>query len=322
MKKILVCGAGGFIGNRLVKKLRKEGHWVRGVDIKYPEFNESYADDFKILDLTKKNNATKSLSPQWDWFVDVKFDEVYQLAANMGGMGFIHSAECEIITDNTLINLNMINEASKAGIKKFLFASSACVYRNQQIGEKRLSEEEAYPALPDNEYGWEKLYAERMISTFERNTGIEARIARFQNCFGPSGTWQGGREKAPAAICRKVAKAKDGESIDVWGDGTAIRNYTYIDDMCDGLCALAQSNINEPVNIGTDDLISVEDLTKLIIKISGKNININYIDGPVGVQGRYEKFDKIKSLGWKPQVSLEEGLTNTYKWIEDQVASK
>jgi len=332
MKKALVCGAGGFIGSHLVKKLKKEGYWVRGVDLKYPEFSgqtgpyDGDADEFLLLDLRNKLECTHALTHSKVSPTD--FEEVYQLAANMGGMGFIHSAECEIMTDNMLINLNMINEAARLGVKRYFFSSSAFVYRNQEIGEDRLSEEDAYPALPDNEYGWEKLYTERALMTFARNNDIEVRIARFQNCFGAEGTWHGGREKAPAAICRKVASAEwsveegyevDIYSVDVWGDGTAVRNFTYVDDMCDGIYKLTQSDLEGPVNVGTDDLISVEGLVNLVAKIAGKNVRINYVDGPVGVLGRYQKFDKIKKLGWAPKTSLEEGLKKTYNWIKSQV---
>lgn len=309
IKRAVVCGGGGFIGSRLIKTLKEEGYWVRGVDLKYPEFSHTYADDFVIADLREAVNCEMAVAD---------CDEVYQLAADMGGMGFIHSAECEIVTNSALINLHMINAAAKAGVKRYFFSSSACVYRNQDIGEDRLTEEEAYPAYPDNEYGWEKLYAERVAQAFARNYDMEVRIARFQNCFGPEGTWMGGREKYPAAICRKVAESDDG-IVEVWGDGTAIRNYTYVDDMCRGIYILAQSDENSPVNIGTDELISVDDLAVLTAKIGDKDLTIKHIDGPVGVVGRYENFDKIKALGWVPQVTLGAGIEITYAWIKKQV---
>ena len=333
-KKALVCGAGGFIGSHLVKKLKKEGYWVRGVDLKYPEFSgqtgpfDGDADEFLLLDLRNKTECISALTHNQVFPSD--FDEVYQLAANMGGMGFIHSAECEIMTDNMIINLNMISEANRLKVKRYFFSSSACVYRNQEIGEERLAEEDAYPALPDNEYGWEKLYTERALMTFARNNDIEVRIARFQNCFGPEGTWQGGREKAPAAICRKVASAEwsveegyeiDVYNVDVWGDGTAVRNFTYVDDMCDGIYKLTQSDLEGPTNIGTDELITVEELVTMVAKIAGKKVYINYIEGPVGVLGRYQKFDKIRELGWVPKVSIEDGLRKTYDWVEKQAES-
>ena len=317
MKTALVCGAGGFIGSHLVKKLKKEGYWVRGVDIKRPEFGWSKADEFLLLDLRDKKNCTWALTK--NQVNPSYFDEVYQLAANMGGMGFIHDAECDIMIDSMLINLNMMSEAVRLGVKRYFFSSSACVYRNQAIGEDRLTEEDSYPAFPDNEYGWEKLYTERALMAFERNKDFQVRIARFQNCFGPEGTWEGGREKAPAAICRKIAEAGVYDSIDVWGDGTAVRNFTYVDDMCDGIYQLTQSDLSGPVNIGTDDLMTVKELVEMVARIAGKKIELNYVDGPVGVLGRYQNFDKLKSLGWEPKVSLEEGLTKTYKWVKKQV---
>src|SRR5512147_1653599 len=235
MQKALVCGAGGFIGSHLVKRLKKEGYWVRGVDIKHTEFAPTQADEFLLLDLREKPNCEAALS--------LDFDEVYQLAADMGGMGFIHSAECEIMRNSALININMIDAASGVGIGQYFFSSSVCIYRDMEPGEPELTEEQAYPALPDNEYGWEKLYAERMALAYGRRFGMPVRIARFQNCYGPEGTWTGGREKAPAAICRKVAVAQDGGTIEVWGDGGAIRSYTYIDDMVEGIYRLTQSDL-------------------------------------------------------------------------------
>ena len=314
MKKALVCGAGGFIGGHLVKKLKREGYWVRGVDIKEHEFALTQADEFLLLDLREEKNCNAALT-----LPDGIFDEVYQLAADMGGMGFISSAECDIMRNSALINIHMIKTASDLGVKRYFFSSSACVYRDMQPGENALTEEDAYPALPDNEYGWEKLYAERMAHAFMRNRGIEVRIARFQNCFGPEGTWDGGREKAPAAICRKVALAEDGGSIDVWGDGTAIRAYTYVDDLVDGVYMLMQSDQHEPTTIGSSEFVSVERLVKAAIKASGKNININYIEGPVGVQARILDKKRVHSLGWDTKVSFEEGLSKTYDWILSQV---
>jgi nucleoside-diphosphate-sugar epimerase len=314
MKKALVCGAGGFIGGHLVKKLKKEGYWVRGVDIKEHEFASTKADEFLLLDLREEQNCRTALTlPKGE------FDEVYQLAADMGGMGFISSAECEIMRNSALINIHMIKSASDLGVKRYFFSSSACVYRDMQPGEVALTEDDAYPALPDNEYGWEKIYAERMAHAFMRNRGIEVRIARFQNCYGPEGTWDGGREKAPAAICRKVAQAEDGGSIEVWGDGTAIRAYTYVDDLVDGVYLLMQSDQREPTTIGSSEFVSVERLVKAAIKASGKNISIRYIEGPVGVQARILDKERIQSLGWNTKVSFEDGLSKTYDWILLQV---
>src|SRR2546427_7660236 len=253
MKRALVCGAGGFIAGHLVKRLKGEGYWVRGVDIKYPEFSTSAADEFLILDLRDAANSRRALLLSNSEASE--FDTVYQLAADMGGMGFIHSAECEIMRNSALVNINMIHAAARAGIKRYFFSSSVCIYRDMQAGEPELKEEGAYPALPDNEYGWEKLYAERTAMAFGRKYGIAVRIARFQNCYGPEGTWMGGREKAPAAICRKVAEAADGGTIEVWGDGMAIRSYTYVDDMVDGIYRLTQSSLTSPANIGSPQYV-------------------------------------------------------------------
>jgi nucleoside-diphosphate-sugar epimerase len=315
MKRALVCGAGGFIGSHLVKKLKREGYWVRGVDLKKPEHWKTEADDFMIVDLRKPYDCKIALT----FFKSrgENFDEVYQLAADMGGMGFIHSAECEIMTNNVLINVNMINAAARAGVKRYFYSSSACIYREQAIGEDPLSEEDAYPAMPDNEYGWEKLYSERMAEAFGRNTEMLVSIARFQNCYGPYGTWRGGREKAPAALSRKIAETEDG-TIDVWGDGTAVRNFIYVNDMVDAIYMLTQSEIREPINIGTDELITVNGLVEMLSNIAGKDITVNHVDGPVGVLGRYETFDKITAIGWKPKYSMLEGMEQTFKWIEEQ----
>jgi GDP-D-mannose 3',5'-epimerase len=311
MKKALVCGAGGFIGSHLVKKLKKEGYWVRGVDIKYPEFSPTSADEFLLLDLREKSNAETAVSGD--------FNEVYQLAADMGGMGFIHSAECEILRNNALININMINSSSKAQIPRYFFSSSVCVYRDMKPGEPELKEEEAYPAFPDNEYGWEKLYAERMALAYGRQHGLAIRIARFQNCYGPEGTWTGGREKAPAAICRKVAEVEDGGTIEVWGDGTAIRSYTYIGDMLEGIYLLMQSNLEWPVNIGCPQYVSVKELVNTVAEVARKKINVRCVEGPVGVQSRNFSNVKIYSLGWRPKYYLKEGIGLTFPWIDEQV---
>jgi nucleoside-diphosphate-sugar epimerase len=314
MKKALVCGAGGFIGGHLIKKLKREGYWVRGVDIKEHEFAPSQADEFLLLDLREEANCQKTLQ-----LSNGRFDEVYQLAADMGGMGFISSAECEIMRNSALINIHMIKSASDAGVPRYFFSSSACVYRDMQPGEAALTEDDAYPALPDNEYGWEKLYAERMAHAFMRNRGIEVRIARFQNCYGPEGTWDGGREKAPAAICRKVAQVKDGGSIEVWGDGSAIRAYTYVDDLVEGIYLLMQSEMRKPVTIGSSEFVTVDQLAERAIQISGKNISVQHIEGPVGVQARILDKTRIQSLGWQAKVTFAEGLSKTYAWIEKQV---
>jgi nucleoside-diphosphate-sugar epimerase len=287
---------------------------VRGVDLKKHEFAPTQADEFLLLDLREEQNCLSALT-----LSDGNFDEVYQLAADMGGMGFISSAECEIMRNSALINIHMIKSASDLGIPRYFFSSSACVYRDMQPGEDPLTEDEAYPALPDNEYGWEKLYAERMAHAFMRNRGIEVRIARFQNCYGPEGTWDGGREKAPAAICRKVIQAEDGGEIEVWGDGSAIRAYTYVDDLVDGIYLLMQSDMRKPVTIGSTEFVTVNQLANTAIKISGKQINVKHIDGPVGVQARILDKTRIHSMGWRAKVSFADGLKQTYAWIEKQV---
>lgn len=315
MKKALVCGAGGFIGSHLVKQLKKEGYWVRGVDLKKPEFSPSAADEFSILDLREEKNCQAAvLGPNHE-----SFDEVYQLAADMGGMGFIHAAECEIMRNSALININMIHSSANAGVKRYFFSSSACVYRDMEYNEPELSEEDAYPALPDNEYGWEKLYAERMAMAYGRRFGLTIRLARFQNCYGPEGTWKGGREKAPAALCRKIAEAKNNDTIEIWGDGTAMRAYTYIDDMIKGIRMLMDSDLENGVNIGRQEYVSVDELATTIAEISGKKINLKHIDGPVGVKARNFKIDRISSLGWKSGIPLRDGLAKTYSWIKEQV---
>lgn len=312
--KALVCGAGGFIAGHLVSRLKDEGHWVRGVDIKDPEFGPSQADEFLHLDLRHPDQCQTALA------VGGGFDEVYQLAADMGGMGFIHSAECEIMRNSALINVNMVHATSQAGAGRYFFSSSVCIYRDMEVGEPELTEDDAYPAFPDNEYGWEKLYAERMAQAYGRNAGLTVRIARFQNCYGPQGTWRGGREKAPAAICRKVAEVPGSSgAIDVWGNGSAVRSYTYVSDMVDGIILLTRSDLEGPANIGTPEYVTVAELVATVAGVAGKDIEPRYIEGPVGVQSRNFSHARIESLGWEPQVSLEQGIALTYPWIESQV---
>lgn len=313
-KKALVCGAGGFIAGHLVKKLKDEGYWVRGVDIKEHEFAKSAADEFLLCDLRDPASCEAAVSVGGD-----SVDEVYQLAADMGGMGFIDSAECEILQNSTLINTHMIYSAAEQGVGRYFFSSSACVYRDMDPDEPELAEEDAYPALPHNEYGWEKLYAERMARAFGRKYGMVIRIARFQNCYGPEGTWTGGREKAPAAMCRKIAEAEDGGTIEVWGDGSAMRAYTYVDDMTDGICTLMQSDLDESTNIGRREYVSVNELIATVADVAGKKINMKHIEGPVGVRARNFRNDRIKSIGWKSGYSLREGIARTYPWIAEQV---
>jgi GDP-D-mannose 3', 5'-epimerase len=317
MKRALVCGAGGFIASHLVKRLQQEGYWVRGVDKKLPEFSPSAADEFLQLDLRQPDACRLALKPPVG-----RFDEVYQLAADMGGMGFIHSAECEIMRNSALVNINMIDAAANAGIGRYFFSSSVCIYRDMQPDEPELTEEEAYPALPDNEYGWEKLYAERMALAYGRRFGMQVRIARFQNCYGPEGTWTGGREKAPAAICRKVAEADDGGTIQVWGDGSAIRSYTYVEDMVDGIYRLTQSELTGPTNIGSSEYVSVDDLVRTVAQVAGKRIHMMHIDGPVGVQSRNFSNARIYSTGWRHRFSLSDGIERTYPWVEAQVRAQ
>ena len=314
MKRALVCGAGGFIGGHLVKKLKQQGYWVRGVDIKEHEFTRLPADEFSVLDLREAKQAEASLALPGEGF-----DEVYQLAADMGGMGFIHSAECEIMRNSALINVNMTHAAASAGVARYFFSSSVCVYRDMEPGEPEMSEEGAYPAMPDNEYGWEKLYAERMAQAYGRRYGMAVRIARFQNTYGPEGTWTGGREKAPAAMCRKVAEAEDGGTIEVWGDGTAIRSYTYVSDLVNGIYLLMQSDLEGAANIGCPQYVSVNELVETVARVAGKRIHIKHVDGPVGVQSRNFSNARMYSLGWEAQVDLEEGIGHTYPWVSEQV---
>jgi len=314
MKRALVCGAGGFIGGHLVKKLKREGYWVRGVDIKPHEFAPTAADEFLLLDLREEENCQAALLLD-----EGMFDEVYQLAADMGGMGFIHSAECEIMHNNALINIHMTHAAATMGIPRYFFSSSVCVYRDMSPGEPEMTEAQAIPANPDNEYGWEKLYAERVAQAYGRHFGMVVRIARFQNCYGPEGTWTGGREKAPAAICRKVAEVEDGGTIEVWGDGTAIRSYTYVDDMIEGIHVLMHSNLEGPVNIGCPQYVSVKELVDTVTEVAGKQIYIKYVVGPVGVQSRNFSNARIYSTGWRARFFLKEGIARTYPWIEQQV---
>ena len=317
-KRALVTGAGGFIAHHLTSFLKDKGYWVRAVDLKHPEFEPTRADDFAIADLREQPNCERVLAlPNGE-----KFDEVYNLAADMGGMGFIHSAECEIMRNSALININMIHSAANAGVPRYFFSSSVCVYRDMKPGEPEMTEAQAYPAMPDNEYGWEKLYAERMAMAYGRRFGMAVRIARFQNCYGPMGTWTGGREKAPAAISRKVAEVEDGGTIDVWGDGTAIRSYTYVADMVEGIYLLTQSDLEGAVNIGSPEYVSVNELVEVVADVAGKRIAVNHIKGPVGVQSRNFSNDRIYSLGWKSRYSLRDGIAETYPWVAEQVAKQ
>jgi nucleoside-diphosphate-sugar epimerase len=304
MKRAVVCGAGGFIASHLVKRLKREGYWVRGVDIKRPEFSRTAADEFKLLDLRIPKNCAKAVALE-----DGIADEVYQLAADMGGMGFIHSAEC----------VNMTHAAATMGVKRYFYSSSVCIYRDMKFGEPEMLESGAIPASPDNEYGWEKLYSERVAMAYGRKTGMAVRIARFQNCYGPEGTWQGGREKAPAAICRKVAMAEPDGTIEIWGDGSAVRSYTYVDDMVDGIYRLTQSGLEGAANIGCPQYVSVRELVETVAEVAKKKIHIKSIEGPVGVESRNFSNERIYSLGWRSQFDLRRGISETYPWIAKQV---
>lgn len=318
MKRAVVCGAGGFIASHLVKRLKEDGYWVRGVDVKKPEFAPTAADEFLLLDLRDWEQARRAVAPaNRDRIV-----EVYQLAAEMGGMGFISTAECEIMRNSALINVNMPQAAVDAGVSRYFLSSSVCVYRNMAVGEAELTEDDAYPAAPDNEYGWEKLFAERVLQAYGRRYGLTARIARFQNCYGPEGTWTGGREKAPAAICRKVAQAEAGGVVEVWGDGTAVRSYIYVEDLVDAVVRIMHSGLDGPVNIGSPEYVTVRQLAEAVIAISGKRLRVQYIPGPTGVQSRNFSNARIYSLGWRPKTSLRDGLGITYRWIAQQVQER
>ena len=319
MKSALVLGAGGFIGTHLVKRLKKEGLWVRGVDLKFPEFSETYADDFVLGDL-RDYSFCRSV-------IDQRFDEVYQLAADMGGAGFVFTGDndADIMYNSAIINLNILSLCYKRNIKRIFYSSSACIYPeyNQMDPENpKTSEDSAYPAQPDSEYGWEKLFSERLYLAYHRNYGMEVRIGRYHNIYGPEGVWEGGREKAIAAICRKVAlaKLKGNNFIEIWGDGKQTRSFLYIADCLDATLLFMRSNWTGPVNIGSEEMVSINELAKMIMEIAGVELEIKHVFGPQGVRGRTSDNKLIKEkLGWEPKFSLKEGLTKTYLWIEEQV---
>ena len=317
MKRALVCGAGGFIGSHLSKKLKKEGFWVRGVDLKYPEFSKTVADDFIIGDLRDQYVCRYSF--------DQHFHEVYQLAADMGGAGYVFTGEndASIMHNSAQINLNALEACRKRNIENIFYSSSACIYPeyNQVDPDNPNCEENsAYPAAPDSEYGWEKLFSERLYLAYKKNFGLNVKIARFHNIFGPDGTWTGGKEKSPAAICRKIAEAKNGGVIEVWGDGKQTRSYLYIDECLEGMRRLMDSDFEGPVNIGSEEMVTVNHLAELVLKISGKKLKIKNVPGPQGVRGRRSDNKLIfRKLKWKPSWPLTKGLKITYKWINEEV---
>ncbi len=319
--RALICGAGGFIGSHLAKRLKQEGYWVRGVDIKYPDFCQSVCDEFIIGDLRDPKICQEMVYlPNGD-----AFTEIYQLAADMGGMGYISIHDAQIMHNSVLINLNVL-EASKNSKATLFFSSSACVYPeyNQLDPQNpKCSEESAYPASPDTAYGWEKLFSERMYRAYAKDYGLKVRIARFHNIFGPEGTWDGGKEKAPAALCRKVAQAQNGETIKVWGKGDQTRSFLYIDECIEGVRRLMKSDVEEILNIGSEEMISINDLASLIAQIAGKKLTIQNIPGPEGVRGRNSDNTLIqKILQWSPSSRLQDGLSKTYTWIQEQVETK
>jgi len=315
--RALVTGAGGFIGHHLVSRLKSEGYWVSGVDLKYPEYGETKADTFVIGDL-------RSMKLCHD-IMDEQFDEVFQLAADMGGAGYIFTGQNDsaIMHNSVMINLNMLEACRQKNTKKIFYASSACIYpaHNQYDADNPVcSEETAYPANPDSEYGWEKLFSERLYLAYCRNYGIDVRIARFHNIFGPLGTWQGGKEKAPAALCRKVAMADNDDMIEIWGDGNQTRTFLFIDECIEGVMRLMGSSFNGPINIGSEEMVTINQLAEMIIAISGKKISSKHIAGPQGVRGRRSDNRLIRQkLNWSPQQPLLKGLIATYQWIEEQI---
>ena len=315
--RILVTGAGGFIGHHLVKRLRAEGYWVRGVDIKAPEYEATDANEFEILDLRHFDDALLS--------VRGGIDRVYNLAADMGGIGFITAKHAEIARNNILINAHMLEASRLQDVKRFLFSSSACVYaqsKQKDADVTPLREEDAYPADPEPGYGWEKLYTEQLCSYYRQDYGFETRVVRFHNVYGPLGTYEGGREKAPAAICRKVARAQDHGAIEIWGDGEQTRSFMYVDDCLEGLIRLMASNYHQPLNLGTDRLISISGLADLVCGIAGKQLAKNHdLSKPQGVRGRNSDNRLLRDvLGWEPSISLEKGLSLTFAWIENELA--
>jgi GDP-D-mannose 3',5'-epimerase len=316
MKKVLVCGAGGFIGSHMVKRLKREGYWVRGIDLKYPRYEATHADDFIIGDLRDPYVCRDA--------IDQKFDEIYQFAADMGGAGFVFVGihDADIMHNSATINLNVLDACHKRNNKRIFYSSSACMYPEfNQVdpNNPNCAEDSAYPAQPDSEYGWEKLFSERLYLAFARNHGIEARVARYHNIFGVEGSWNDGREKAPAALCRKVAMAPDGGSIEIWGDGKQTRSFMYVDECLEATTRLTRSDWMGPVNIGSDEMVTINQLAEMIIGISGKKIAIKHISGPLGVRGRNSDNRLIEQkLGWRPSYPLIDGIRKTYAWVSQQ----
>jgi len=315
--RVLVTGAGGFIGHHLTSFLKARGFWVRGVDVKMPEFEPTRADEFLLLDLRRWEGALQATRG---------VTEVYNLAANMGGIGFIEHNKAVIMHDNVLINIHMLEAAREHGIGRYLYTSSACVYpcyRQNAAEVTPLREEDAYPADPEDGYGWEKLFSERQCRHYWEDHGLDTRVVRFHNIFGPLGTYEGGREKSPAAICRKVARAADGDEIEVWGDGEQTRSYCYIDDCVEGIYRLMRSDYREPLNLGTERMVTINELAAIISEVAGKTLTIEHIEGPQGVRGRNSDNSRLREvLGWEPRIDLEEGLAETYRWIEKQLVEK